>query len=62
MNLVEPVLRPKGLGLGAGRPVVKGSNNSHNVEDEKIVLNSRVEILSGTNAGNFGEVWQFVIM
>ncbi|XP_047112046.1 G-patch domain and KOW motifs-containing protein [Schistocerca piceifrons] len=55
VKLFEPTLRPKGLGLGAGKQT--GSNGDG--EDNKVELGCHVKILSKTNADVTGEVVSF---
>lgn len=55
VKLFEPTLRPKGLGLGAG----KQTGNDCDGEDNKVELGCHVKILSKTNADVTGEVVSF---
>lgn len=60
IDCIEPVMRPKGLGLGASRANVKNgeSKNGDKDEKEKLVLKKGafVQITSGSNKGKFAEV------
>ena len=61
IDCIEPVMRPKGLGLGATRaPTNSNSENKNGESDkkEKLVLNkgAYVQITSGTNKGKYAEV------
>ena len=61
IDCIEPVMRPKGLGLGATRaPTNSNSENKNGESDkkEKLVLKkgAYVQITSGTNKGKYAEV------
>ena len=61
IDCIEPVMRPKGLGLGATRaPTNSNSENKNGESDkkEKLVLKKGafVQITSGTNKGKYAEV------
>lgn len=60
IDCIEPVMRPKGLGLGATRAPTNSSENKNGESDkkEKLVLKkgAYVQITSGTNKGKYAEV------
>jgi len=61
IDCIEPVMRPKGLGLGATRaPTNSNSENKNGESDkkEKLVLKkgAYVQITSGSNKGKYAEV------
>ena len=61
IDCIEPVMRPKGLGLGATRaPTNSNSENKNGESDkkEKLVLKkgAYIQITSGTNKGKYAEV------
>jgi len=61
IDCIEPVMRPKGLGLGATRAPTNSSNENKNGESdkkEKLVLKkgAYVQITSGSNKGKYAEV------
>ncbi len=61
VKCLDPVLRPKGLGLGAARPGAKGDGDSKKKDkdgDEELVLKkgAYVKVLSGPNREMYGQV------
>ena len=57
VECIDPIIRPKGLGLGASVPKSK-QNNSKSDKKEELILKkgAYVRIQSGKNKGQYGEV------
>ncbi|XP_059087184.1 G-patch domain and KOW motifs-containing protein-like, partial [Tigriopus californicus] len=58
IKCIEPVMRPKGLGLGASRPKKAQVPAGESVEDTALVLQkaARVQIVSGAQKDRYGQV------
>lgn len=58
IKCIEPVMRPKGLGLGASRPKKAEVKAGESVEEAELILKKEalVQIVSGTRKDRYGQV------